>query len=117
MWHLLFCTFNYLIYYIYIISQDTPKKIIPFGKDPKSIISKRIQNSLEKVKEALVVREVDDVLTEWMGRPQIVPQVCDVVIIGGGAIGSSIAYWLRRRVYAEEFKVVVVERDPMVSQK
>ncbi|KAK1137190.1 hypothetical protein K0M31_001714 [Melipona bicolor] len=95
--------------------KDTPKKIIPFGKDPKSIISKRIQNSLEKVKEALVVREVDDILTEWMGRPQIVPQICDVVIIGGGAIGSSIAYWLRRRVYAEEFKVVVVERDPMYT--
>ncbi|CAD1472893.1 unnamed protein product, partial [Heterotrigona itama] len=94
---------------------DTPKKIIPFAKDSKSVISKGIQKNLEKVKEALVVRDVDNILTEWMGRPQIVPKICDVVIIGGGAIGSSIAYWLRRRVYADEFKVVVVERDPMYT--
>jgi len=37
-----------------------------------------------------------------------------VLIIGGGAIGSSIAYWLKQKVHREEFSVVVVEKDPSV---
>lgn len=47
-------------------------------------------------------------------RPQVIPSTCDVLIIGGGAIGSSIAYWLKKKVYREEFSVVVVEKDPTV---
>lgn len=69
---------------------------------------------MTSIKDSFVVRDVDDILIEWMGRPPIIPQCCDVVIIGGGVIGSSIAYWLRKRVYTDDFKVVVVEKDPMV---
>lgn len=39
---------------------------------------------------------------------------CDIVIIGGGVVGSSIAFWLRNRVY-EGANVIVVEKDPSVS--
>lgn len=67
------------------------------------------------IKDSLVVRDVDDILVEWMDRPPILPENCDVVIIGGGVIGSSIAYWLKQRIYTSDFKVVVVEKDPMVS--
>lgn len=67
------------------------------------------------IKDSLVVRDVDDILIEWMDRPPILPENCDVVIIGGGVIGSSIAYWLKQRVYTSDFKVIVVEKDPMVS--
>ena len=35
----------------------------------------------------------------------------DVVIIGGGVMGSSVAYWLSRRA-GRDLKVAVVERDP-----
>lgn len=41
----------------------------------------------------------------------IVPQRSDVIIIGGGIIGSSIAYWLKKRMF-KDFHVVVVEQDP-----
>ncbi|XP_015175580.1 PREDICTED: FAD-dependent oxidoreductase domain-containing protein 1 isoform X1 [Polistes dominula] len=40
-----------------------------------------------------------------------VPQRSDVTIIGGGVIGSSIAYWLKKR-FPKDFHVVVIEQDP-----
>lgn len=38
---------------------------------------------------------------------------CDVLIIGGGGIGSSIAYWLKKRAFSG-LNVVVLEKDPTV---
>lgn len=38
---------------------------------------------------------------------------CDVVIIGGGGVGSSVAYWLKEKA-RDGLNVVVVERDPTV---
>ena len=37
----------------------------------------------------------------------------DIIVIGGGAIGCSIAFWLAQRIN-EGFKILVVERDPQV---
>lgn len=42
------------------------------------------------------------------------PSNCDIAIIGGGAVGSSIAYWLKERV-GDDLKVVVIEKDRCVS--
>lgn len=39
---------------------------------------------------------------------------CDVLIIGGGGVGSSIAYWLKKRAFGG-LNVVVLEKDPTVS--
>lgn len=47
------------------------------------------------------------------GRPENLPQHCDVLIIGGGCMGSSIAYWLKQRAL-EGLRIVVVEKDPTV---
>ncbi|KAJ8680876.1 hypothetical protein QAD02_016663 [Eretmocerus hayati] len=41
----------------------------------------------------------------------VFPNHCDIVIIGGGAMGSSVAYWLKTLADAS-LNVVVVERDP-----
>lgn len=38
---------------------------------------------------------------------------CDVLVIGGGGIGSSIAYWLKKEA-RDGLNVVVVEKDPTV---
>jgi hypothetical protein len=46
----------------------------------------------------------------------IFPNYCDVLIIGGGAIGSSIAYWCKHTGKGS-LRVVVVEKDPTVRLK
>lgn len=60
-------------------------------------------------------REYSDFENLWKGH-EIIPEQCDVLIIGGGAIGSSIAYWLKDTVHKEEFRVVVVEKDPTYAR-
>lgn len=49
------------------------------------------------------------------GMPKLFPSHTDVVIIGGGAIGSSIAWWLKEKTTREGIRVVVVEKDFSVS--
>lgn len=39
---------------------------------------------------------------------------CDIVVIGGGGVGASIAYWLKKRG-RDGLNVVVLEKDPTVS--
>lgn len=43
-------------------------------------------------------------------KNRLFPAFCDVVIIGGGGIGSSIAYWIKQRAKSG-LRVVVVEKD------
>lgn len=43
------------------------------------------------------------------------PSHVDVVIIGGGAMGSSIAYWLKEKTGKDALDIVVLEKDPTVS--
>ncbi|CAK9822143.1 FAD-dependent oxidoreductase domain-containing protein 1 [Anthophora retusa] len=90
------------------------KKLIEKGKDSGTITLKKLKDSLVSTKDSLAVKD-DNILVEWMGKPPIIPRQCDVVIIGGGVIGSSIAYWLKKRVYSEDFRVFVIERDPMYT--
>lgn len=44
----------------------------------------------------------------------IFPNHVDLVIIGGGAIGCSVAYWIKKQA-GKDFRIVVVEKDPMVN--
>nr|XP_033775006.1 FAD-dependent oxidoreductase domain-containing protein 1 [Geotrypetes seraphini] len=47
----------------------------------------------------------------------LAPERADIVIIGGGVIGWSIAYWLKQKERIRDgVKVLVVERDPTYSQ-
>lgn len=39
---------------------------------------------------------------------------CDVLIIGGGGVGASIAYWLKKRAFSG-LNVVVLEKDCTVG--
>lgn len=49
--------------------------------------------------------------------PGLPPERADVVIVGGGVMGWSIAYWLKRKERVRDsLRVLVVEKDPTYSQ-
>lgn len=46
---------------------------------------------------------------------ELLPYRTTFCIIGGGIVGSSIAYWIKQRARSEEIQVTVIERDDTVS--
>jgi len=58
-------------------------------------------------------------LRSLSGKPQgdVLPPSCDVLIIGGGGMGASSAFWLKSRTLqlGKKLNVLVVERDAGVS--
>ncbi|XP_018055633.1 PREDICTED: FAD-dependent oxidoreductase domain-containing protein 1-like isoform X1 [Atta colombica] len=99
-------------------SNDDTKKYKEFVDitTPQEKFLKNIKRDWKLLKHVLSSnRQYSDFEKLWE-RPQVIPSTCDVLIIGGGAIGSSIAYWLKQKVYKEEFSVVVVEKDPTYTK-
>ncbi|XP_025989435.1 FAD-dependent oxidoreductase domain-containing protein 1 isoform X2 [Solenopsis invicta] len=76
---------------------------------------KSFKKDWKLLKRVFSNREFSDFEALWKGY-DVIPTQCDVLIIGGGAIGSSIAYWLKQKIYRDEFKVVVIEKDPTYTK-
>ncbi|XP_072747613.1 FAD-dependent oxidoreductase domain-containing protein 1 [Anoplolepis gracilipes] len=76
---------------------------------------KTVQRDWKALKKYLSSREFSDFEALWKER-EIIPEHCDVLIIGGGAIGSAIAYWLKETIHKKEFNVIVVEKDPTYAK-
>lgn len=81
------------------------------GNDMKTARNK-VQSFIERVQG---IRELSNKGIKLPYRDGIFPEHCDIVIIGGGAMGSSIAYWLKQRA-PNAITVTVIEKDPSVNQ-
>ncbi|XP_021929325.1 FAD-dependent oxidoreductase domain-containing protein 1-like isoform X3 [Zootermopsis nevadensis] len=99
-------------------SYEPPKPENPFkrtfrilGNDMKTAKNK-VQSFITKVQG---VREVTNKVPKSPYRDGVFPEHCDIAIIGGGAMGSSIAYWLKQRA-PNAITVTVIEKDPSVNQ-
>ncbi|XP_011312053.1 FAD-dependent oxidoreductase domain-containing protein 1 isoform X2 [Fopius arisanus] len=84
---------------------------------PVSRTARVMGKQMREIKQnVLFWREPKNVnLDEWNIDSTYYPSHVDVVIIGGGAMGSSIAYWLKKMSNGG-LSVVVVEKDPTYSQ-
>lgn len=52
----------------------------------------------------------------WV-NPDLPPERADIVIVGGGVMGWSVAYWLKQKERVRDsVRVIVVERDPTYSR-
>lgn len=98
----------------------TARKIVTLNY----LSSKFLKNSVPLVGRTFSSKsDVDDILESKYEEFQTkntytichkLPPHADYAIIGGGAIGLSVAFWLKH-VSRDGYRVVVIEKDPTVS--
>ncbi|XP_066463365.1 FAD-dependent oxidoreductase domain-containing protein 1 [Eleutherodactylus coqui] len=80
--------------------------------DFSKLISTEMVKIQKKAKEALPGSD----WSPFKSMDHLPPEHADVVIVGGGIMGWSVAYWVKKlQTQRTTFKVVVVERDPSYS--
>ena len=74
-----------------------------------------LKNDMKMLKEYFVPPKNEESPVDYIDkfRKENFQTHCDVLVIGGGGVGSSIAYWLKKRA-RDGLNVVVVERDSTV---
>lgn len=82
--------------------EDTGKNLLERQLATHSINRKKSQS------------KVKTLLSSMRSKEEVFPSYCDVLIVGGGAMGSSIAYHIKQ-TGRDSLNVVVLEKDPTVS--
>lgn len=110
-------------------SEDKPELIYRKTEHPVDRTGRILKNDMKKMgkiitdkfsmfrskkKHTVPIQTVDSFIQN-KEKDTMFQSHCDVLIIGGGGVGSSIAYWLKKRA-REGLNVVVLEKDPTVSQ-
>lgn len=64
----------------------------------------------------ILKNEFKDIIQGKFSLPEskVFPSHVDVLVVGGGIIGSSIAYWIRSKIFGE-FRVCVIDKDLTVG--
>uniref|UniRef100_A0A2A4IXJ2 FAD-dependent oxidoreductase domain-containing protein 1 n=1 Tax=Heliothis virescens TaxID=7102 RepID=A0A2A4IXJ2_HELVI len=89
----------------------TFKKIIGVFRNQKLIGVRQYSKTYNPVQKTLNVLANDiPAIIGSKDKPYVYPEHADVVVIGGGFIGSAVAYWLKKRT-GEGLSVVVLEKD------
>lgn len=85
----------------------------PPRMNPNLKVKKVFVDDYDTAKRAVmgVVKTKEEVETKMGPPPQHLPSSTEVLIIGGGAMGASVAYWLKQKIPGDILKVLVVERD------
>lgn len=83
--------------------------------DPDAIHENPMTRAKRFLKRDLneIVRKINDPLDQY--DEKIFPKTIDVLIVGGGVIGSSIAYWLQNKC-RDGLTVAVVDKDLSVNK-
>ncbi|KAG8568169.1 hypothetical protein GDO81_013908 [Engystomops pustulosus] len=80
--------------------------------DFTKILSNELEKVHKKVKDALPGSD----WTPFKSMDHLPPEHADIVIVGGGVIGWSVAYWLKKmQTKKKAYNVLVVERDTTYS--
>jgi FAD-dependent oxidoreductase domain-containing protein 1 len=99
-------------------SYEPPKPEHPFKRTIR-VLANDMKTAKNKVQSFVAkvqgIREAANQVAKSPYRDGIFPEHCDIVIIGGGAVGSSIAYWLKQRA-PNALTITVIEKDPLVNQ-
>lgn len=75
-----------------------------------------IKTTLHPIKRALDIAGITGRNDPYVQKNIGFPRHSDIVIIGGGVMGCSIAYWLKQRGHDNGLNIVVVERDPSYTR-
>lgn len=69
-----------------------------------------LKDDVKIAKSMLMDERCDDLLYD-----REFPRYVDALVIGGGAMGSSVAYWLKERTLRGRLNIAVIEKDPSVN--
>lgn len=94
---------------------STPKRPDNYY-DPDAINENPLERCKRFVKRDInqIVQIVNDPFNEYQDD-KIFPKTVDILIVGGGVIGSSIAYWLQNKC-RDGLKIAVLEKDLSVNK-
>ncbi|KAL0994617.1 hypothetical protein UPYG_G00124930 [Umbra pygmaea] len=87
------------------------------GRPVQSDFFKDLENQFKAFREKASEAMPGSDWTPFEINRSLPPERADIVIVGGGVIGWSIAYWLKQKERIREgVRVLVVERDPTYAQ-
>lgn len=95
---------------------DPPSKFSKNYYDPDAIH----ENPLDRCKRFLkrdfqeLVKKINDPFDQYEDS-KMFPKTVDILIVGGGAIGSSIAYWIQDKC-RDGISIAVIEKDLSVNK-
>lgn len=87
-------------------------------ENPFSRTARILGNDFRRIKNFILPSKNTQELDQFMKKYEaeaLFPRNCDVLIIGGGGVGASIAYWLKQKA-RDGLNVVVVEKDPTYKE-